>query len=158
MQKDAFSELLNLFWWIFGVLAIGYFIGYTTNSSISDWYESLNRSSLTPPDAAFGIVWSILYVLIAIVGWTIWSSKNKTSYYTKSLYITQLVLNWLWPPLFFTFHQLELALTCIVALIITVSLIITRNTQSKMITYLLTPYLIWLTFAGYLNLYIIFNN
>lgn len=158
MQKYAFRELLKLFLWIFGLFTIGYFIGYTTNSSISGWYESLNRSSLTPPNATFGIVWSILYIFIAVVGWEIWSNSDKTKRYTKSLYITQLALNWLWSPLFFTFHQIELALLCIVALMITVSLLIIRNKQLKTMTYLLTPYLLWLTFAGYLNLYIILNN
>jgi tryptophan-rich sensory protein len=158
MYNYKFKDFISLFSWIFGLLTVGYLIGYTTNNSIEVWYEALNRSSLTPPNAAFGIVWSILYVLIAIVGWKIWSNKDKTKRYTKSLYITQLVLNWLWSPLFFTFHQVELALLCILALTITVSMLIINNIQSKIIAYFLTPYLLWLTFAGYLNLYIIMNN
>ena len=69
------------------------------------WYKTLNRSTLTPPGYVFGITWTILYSMIGLCGWIIWSQRPTQKLISlKSLYLLQLFLNWTWTPLFFKYH------------------------------------------------------
>ena len=96
------THYLRLVIWIFTLLIISSLIGSLTNSGIESWYQTLNQSPLTPPNFIFGIVWSILYAMIATSGWLIWEAKPSSNLkVVKRLYLAQLVLNWLWSPVFF---------------------------------------------------------
>ena len=93
--------------------------------------------------------------MIAINGWAIWKEKTQELKLVKQLYIIQLLLNWSWTPIFFTYHLKGLALICIFLMIPIVAFIIFKTYKTlKMVALLLTPYLLWLSFAAYLNLYI----
>lgn len=154
---------LNLFIWVMSFQFIGFIMGEVTRSNIETWYVGLKKSSLTPPNYIFPIAWIALYFMISIAGWLLWSEtfvndskKLKTS---KICYILQITLNWLWSPLFFYYHVTGLALFCIMLMIVFTFLIIYKvYNQLPTVSILLVPYLLWSSFACYLNFYIWFYN
>ena len=150
------KDYLVLVAWICGLMAVGWVLGFVTKSSVETWYLTLNRSPLTPPDFVFGITWSVLYAMIATSGWLIWRTKPFAGLPTiKKLYIAQLVLNWSWTPLFFTCHLTGVALICLTAILaLVVTLVMKTYKPLTTASFLLIPYTLWLSFAGYLNFYI----
>lgn len=117
------------------------------------WYESLNKPSFNPPNYLFGIVWPILYLLMAIV-----SFLNAQTVYR--LYLMQLFLNGIWSWIFFVFNGLGLAFLNIVVLIL-LNVLIVRELRLKgawLSLFLYLPYLLWITFAAILNLSILVIN
>lgn len=122
-----------------------------------DWYASLNRAPWSPPNIAFPIVWSVLYVFIAISGWHIFSGHNNT---LKRLWCVQLGVNAIWSWIFFGQHWVLLGFINIAALIILVAILIFKcyKEKHKFSAYLLFPYLLWLMLASSLNGYILLNN
>jgi tryptophan-rich sensory protein len=121
------------------------------------WYKNLNKSSLTPPDYVFGVVWSILYTLITISFFI-----YINSFYTNKgliLFFIQLFLNLLWPYLFFEKKLLCISLLNLVLLnIFTYFTYVEFNKSSNISSSLLVPYMIWIAFALYLNSHICFYN
>ena len=141
--------------WIVALLGIGAGIGYLTQDSINTWYPTLHRSPLTPPDITFSIVWSILYTMIAIAGWTIWQHHKKNMTRIKQLFVLQLLLNWSWSPLFFHFHLIGSSLLCIILIWLTLLALLTQSfSRIRSVFWLLLPYFLWVSFAAYLNAYI----
>lgn len=121
------------------------------------WYEQLNKSSLTPPNCLFSPVWSFLYLLIGI------SIINYLSgEFTKIgilLFIIQLILNFIWTPVFFGQKDIKLAFFILINLVIFVLFTINEFMKTNQFAgYLLVPYFIWLLLALYLNYYIVINN
>ena len=117
------------------------------------WYETLNKPFFNPPNFIFGIVWPILYVLMAIV-----SYLNAQNIF--KLYLMQIVLNGLWSWLFFVFNTSAFAFLDIVLLIFLNVLIVKQLRASKawLSVLLYIPYVIWICFASLLNLAIIVLN
>ena len=117
------------------------------------WYETLNKPFFNPPNFIFGIVWPILYVLMAIV-----SYLNAQNIF--KLYLMQIVLNGLWSWLFFVFDSTAFAFLDIVLLIFLNILIVKQLRASKawLSVLLYIPYVIWICFASLLNLAIIVLN
>lgn len=155
---------VKLFSWIGALLIISSFIGISNDESVKTWYVNINKSPLTPPNYMFGIAWSILYVLIAISGWIIWEYKTTNNeVIIKSLYIIQLIFNWLWTPLFFRYQYIGLCFYILI-LIMTITAILivllctSKSSYQKLSGLLLTPYLFWLMFATHLNFYILHHN
>jgi benzodiazapine receptor len=125
------------------------------------WYDKLKKSSLTPPSWIFGVVWPILYVLIIASGIIYVMQKPKITYTDKGLllFVAQFLLNLSWSPLFFTYKQICFSLFVIVCLVILVFLTIQEFYKtSKMASYLLMPYFLWISFATYLNYFVCVNN
>ena len=124
----------------------------STNTSIDSWYLSLNKSELNPPGYVFGIVWPILYVFMMI-------SAVLTHKKTYLLFLSQLVLNASWSWLFFKFQMPLLALLDIYILIF-LNIYISKLMyfESKVAFSLYLPYVIWITFASYLNLFVVIYN
>lgn len=122
-----------------------------------EWYQSLQKAPWTPPNIAFPIVWSVLYLLIAIAGWRI--ALAGATQLTR-LWFVQLGLNALWSFLFFGQEQVTLALIDICILSVVVAVMIRQSLQLKLslVAVLLSPYLVWLVLASSLNAYIFFNN
>ncbi len=123
-------------------------------TDIGPWYDSM-KTSITPPNYVFPIVWTILFFLIAVSMYFAWlSGENKKS--LVLLYGINLLLNILWSVLFF---QLKNPLTALFELVILwlsiASLIFFNWEKSRKAAYLLVPYLVWVTFAGILNYLII---
>ncbi|AAU26318.1 tryptophan rich sensory protein TspO [Legionella pneumophila subsp. pneumophila str. Philadelphia 1] len=124
-----------------------------TQANIPSWYEGLNKSGLTPPGPVFSIVWSILYALLAIVGWVLWCSRNESEMRSVFyLYSVQMLMNWAWTPLFFVLHWTGLSFLWILVMAgLTGLLMFSQTNKKKSLAILLLPYLIWLLFAAYLN-------
>ena len=124
----------------------------STNTSTDTWYLGLVKSNLNPPGYVFGIVWPILYLLMGI---TIW----RTYSVIKNLFYVQLFLNAIWSWLFFSFHLPLIALLDIWLLIfINLKILLLISKEDKLAAFLFAPYIMWLFFASYLNLYIVINN
>jgi tryptophan-rich sensory protein len=147
---------LSLIIWIVGLITIGGVIGSLTKPEISIWYNTLNRSTLTPPNYLFPIAWTILYGIIGACGWLIWLKQSLQKLTAiKTLYVTQLILNWGWTPLFFHYHLTVFSLVVLGAMDILVATIICLAYQKmRAVSLLMIPYLSWITFATYLNFYI----
>lgn len=130
------------------------------NESNRDWYETLNKSSLTPPSYVFGIVWPVLYVMIIASGVVFFSQPNNEYLALgTALYILQWILNLAWSPLFFRYRQISLSLLVILNLVVVVSsTVYVFGTQNIIASALLVPYLVWISFASYLNGYIWYHN
>ena len=124
----------------------------STNTGTDSWYLGLVKSNLNPPGYVFGIVWPILYLLMGI---TIWRTYNVI----KNLFYVQLFLNAIWSWLFFSFHLPLIALLDVWLLIfINLKILLLISKEDKLAAFLFAPYIMWLFFASYLNLYIVINN
>ena len=144
------SSKFSIFIYVILALIVG---GLASSNTADDlWYQQLAKSSLNPPGYVFGIVWPILYLLMSI-------SAFRTFNETKKLFLTQLLFNALWSWLFFTFHMPLIALVNIWVLIyLNIKLNLKMFYQDKLSGLLFIPYVIWLFFASYLNLFIVINN
>ena len=150
-------KLMSLMGLIILFQVIGGSIGWMTSKQIDGWYQTLEKSPLTPPDYLFGVVWSFLYILLAIVIWVI-LEKPKTVEKTYILLVfgLHMILNWAWSFVFFLAHALlASALLLFVILITGIYLAVLIHKHYGLISLALTPYLFWLSFAGYLSFYIL---
>lgn len=118
-----------------------------------EWFHSLNKPFLNPPDWVFTPVWTILYIMMAISFILfIKGGMNKQKRLPLIFFIVQLLLNLAWMPVFFWMQSILGALIIIVFMwIFTLLTIIFFFRHSKMASLLLIPYLIWISFAFYLN-------
>jgi tryptophan-rich sensory protein len=124
----------------------------STETATDPWYQGLIKSNLNPPGYVFGIVWPILYVLMSIAAF-------RTFNNTKNLFLTQLLFNALWSWLFFAFQMPFVALLDIWLLIyLNIKINLKMFYQDKLSGFLFIPYVLWLFFASYLNLFIVLNN
>jgi translocator protein len=153
-------KYLFLIIWIVALVGIGSAIGSFTKPEMSTWYSTLHRSPLTPPNYVFPIAWTILYGAIGACGWLIWrTSPFPKLKIIKILYMTQLILNWSWTPLFFHYHLTGLALLLLGIMNMLVSMLIWLSYRKiKLVSLLLSPYLSWILFATYLSFYIWQNS
>lgn len=117
------------------------------------WYESLNFPRLRPPNWLFGPAWTVIYCFIgaaAIVGWN--AAEGADRALIVWLFAINWVLNVLWSPLFFTFRRPDWALYETVPFWLSVlALVIVLFRVSSLAGWLIFPYLLWVTFAGWLN-------
>jgi tryptophan-rich sensory protein len=135
-------------------LATGAAGSFITQNAIPEWYGTLDKPDLMPPSWVFGVVWTILYVLMGIAAGIIW---NIPVYRTKvrraiGLFLIHLVLNFGWVAIFFGARLIGWAfLEILVLWAVVVVMEVLFFTQSKIAGVLLWPYIAWLTFAVYLN-------
>ena len=130
-----------------------------TTPAINTWYTTLNKPIFNPPNFIFAPVWTILYILMAISLYFVLISKAKNKTLAVKLFLSQLILNILWSVLFFGLHNPLLAFLEIIILWISILLtIIYFYKISKNASYLLIPYLLWVSLAGVLNLSIVLLN
>jgi translocator protein len=140
------------------VAALG---GLAAGGEADPWYAALNKAPGNPPGFVFGIVWPALYTLMAIGACLVWNAAGswKRTDGALSLFFLQLIPNLAWSWLFFGFRQPLLALIDIAILWIMAGLMIREfhrhSTLAAMMQY---PYLAWLTFATYLNAWVVFAN
>lgn len=120
---------------------------YFTFSSISNWYVYLNKPFFNPPNYLFGPVWTLLYTLMGISAFLAWKNKKAMKYFW-----IQLFLNGIWTPIFFGARNLGLAFIVIVVLLVYIVKTIQAFAKvNKTASYLLYPYLAWVSFASLLN-------
>ncbi|WP_299171895.1 TspO/MBR family protein [uncultured Allomuricauda sp.] len=135
-------------------LLIGFLSSFATQSSVNDWYTTLNKPSFNPPNSIFAPVWTILYVLMGISAGIVWSKGFHHVWVKTALYHFgfQLLLNALWSIVFFGLKSPFWALLVILALLTLIILTMRWfKVVSKLAAYLLIPYLLWVSFATVLN-------
>ncbi len=132
---------------------------YFTAPAISGWYSTLIKSPLNPPGWVFAPVWTILFLLMGVAAFLVWRRgwKNKRVKIALAIFGAQLVLNTLWSILFFGLRSPGAALVEIFFLWLAIlATVITFYRVSKPASYLLLPYIVWVSFAVVLN-YSIWN-
>ena len=118
-----------------------------------EWYSSLVKPSLTPPAWVFGPVWTLLYAMMATAAWLVWRRYGLAKAIVPlGLFLGQLALNALWSYLFFGLQRPGLAFLGIVALWLAILATLIAFWRSRASAgLLLLPYLLWVSFATYLN-------
>ena len=135
---------------ILTTVILGGLVGLIISGFIN--YETLERPLFSPPSSIFPIVWTILYILMGI-SYGILKSNGLVNQEINLIYFSQLIVNLLWPILFFVLEWRLLAFLWIILLIVLViNMIIKFYNKNKLAGLLQIPYLIWLIFAAYLNL------
>lgn len=142
------------------VLSIGICLGagvvgsIFTVTAIPTWYVTLNKPVFSPPNWVFGPVWTILYILMGISLYLVWLKKK-----VPTIFWVQLALNAVWSIIFFGMKNPTLAFIDIIALWVSIVLTIKAFSKiNKLAGNLLIPYLIWVSFASFLNLAIVVLN
>ncbi len=134
-------------------LIVGIVAGLLTKNSV-EVFAILEKPPLEPPAWLFPVVWTILYILMGISSYIILTSDASREEIEDAIkiYIYQLIVNFLWPTFFFNFQWYLFSFVWLVLLWILVFIMIRKFYDiSKVAAYLNVPYIIWLTFAGYLN-------
>jgi len=124
----------------------------STSAGTDSWYLLLNKSKLNPPGYVFGIVWPILYILMMVSAFL----AHKKIF---SIFIIQLFFNAAWSWLFFRFQMpLEALLDIYLLIALNIYILILMYKENKIAFFLYVPYFVWISFASYLNLFIVINN
>lgn len=147
--------------WLTDLPGLGAFLAITALAAASgfvaapgEWYQGLDKPPGNPPDWLFPIAWSLLYVLMAVAGWLVWRRAGLRGGLAALVpFVGQLGANGLWSLLFFGLQRPWLALADLVVLWILIVVTIVRFRQhSNRAAGMMIPYLVWVTYAGYLNL------
>jgi len=118
------------------------------------WYLTLNKPIFTPPSWLFAPVWSVLYILIAVSFFLVWKKGFKKKHVKNALklFVIQFILNLSWSPIFFGLKNISLALIVIIIMwVYILKTILAFGKVTKTASYLLYPYIVWVSFAAVLN-------
>ncbi len=143
---------------ILNFAALGAGSYFTSDGVASDWYNNLNKAPWTPPGWFFGFAWTSIMICFSLYMTAAWEeTKNRNTLIIA--YIFQWILNVIWNPIFFSFHQVILALGVIILLCLLVAFFYYKyKKELKLKSLLILPYLIWLVVASSLNAYVLFMN
>lgn len=125
------------------------------------WYFALEKPGLTPPDMIFAVVWPILFSLMALGAVLVRLAAGSFNVASAALglYFTQLIANLAWSWLFFGFQQVLIAMLTLAALwLLILAMIRAFAKHSRAAAFMQVPYLLWVSFAGYLNASILLMN
>ncbi|MBU4315549.1 tryptophan-rich sensory protein [Patescibacteria group bacterium] len=135
-----------------------------TIGAIDGWYQALNKPFFNPPSWLFGPVWTMLYTLMGVAFYLLWTRtpqlfKRNESKNLVFLFLIHLVFNAIWSPIFFGLHQIAFALVIIIVMVISLTYIMYKAWNiDRRVTYILIPYLAWILFASILNLALLILN
>jgi tryptophan-rich sensory protein len=150
MKKIDFKKLVVSF----SIVAILVLISMIFTKGTMDFYKEIIKPDIAPPAILFPIVWTILYTIIAITLYRFIDDKG-----VRNLIIVNLLINIIWPILFFRFKFILFSIFWLILIIISLILLLLKiYKKDKVFAYLNLPYLIWLFFALYLNLMIYMLN
>ena len=131
--------------------------GFVSNAYKEPWYSQIILPSFNPPSWVFAPVWTILYIMMSISAWRVWNKYFETKLII--VYFVHLIFNAMWSVIFFGFHQIFLALIDLsIILIFIIYLVKIYHTRDQLAFYLMLPYLMWSSFAFFLNLSIFIIN
>jgi len=136
------------------VEGLGVASGYSTVSSIKTWYSALEKPVGTPPNWVFGPVWTALYAMMGISLALVWHRASPGQLKASGIawFVMQMILNVAWTPVFFGAHQIHAALFVISGLWIAIVVTIFYFQKlDRIAALLLVPYLLWVSYATYLN-------
>ncbi len=152
---DMTKDIVAFFGFV-GLSQLAGVIGsFFTISSVSNWYITLERPLLSPPDWVFGPVWITLYTLMGVAVWLVWRQRYLQNGVKAALVLfgIQLILNSLWSIIFFGWQEIGYAFVEIILLWVAIFLTIKQFAKiAKIAAWLMVPYLLWVSFAAYLNL------
>jgi len=145
-----------------GVCILGGVAGsFFTSGAINSWYIHLKKPVLNPPSWIFAPVWTMLYIMMGVSAYLVWRKGlgNDHARLAMSLFLMQLILNFLWSPIFFGMRSALYGFIIIILMWIAIlATIILFYRISKVSAYLLVPYIVWVSFATYLNGAILYLN
>ena len=148
MLKNKFLSFVLFFIITF---SDSFICGLVTFTFKEPWYSELTKSNFNPPDWIFAPVWTTLYLMMTLAIWFFWHSKNREMN-TIYIYFIHIVFNTTWSVVFFGFHNIFLALVNLIILIFLIVILILRFRRvNKVSSYLMIPYLLWSSFALFLN-------
>lgn len=139
-------------------LGTGFLSAIFTSGSM-EIYAGLNKPPLAPPSTVFPIVWTVLFILMGLSSYLVYLSPDPDRGTALKIYAVQLVFNFAWPIAFFNFQAFLFAFIWIMILWVLIIYMIKEFMKvNKKAGYLQIPYLLWTTFAAYLNLFIWLMN
>lgn len=152
MTKRAWYHQL----WAFGVICLAALL-FGGLFQPGEWYQALNRAPWSPPNIAFPIVWSALYIMIAFAGYL---AAGLDDARLLATWYGQIALNAAWSWIFFGQHWVLIGLINLLLMLILVGYFIVRGLQKtpKLASLLFIPYFVWLCLASSLNAYILIHN
>jgi benzodiazapine receptor len=147
------KDIAGLAAWVVACNTAGVIGVLTTDTGDSAWYRALAKPDWTPPSWVFGPVWTTLYVLMGVAAWLVWRRHGLRGGFRGAsgalgLFVTQLVLNGLWTPIFFGLRWLWVAsveITLLLGLIAATIGVFWRI--NRLAAALLLPYLAWVAYA-----------
>lgn len=139
-------------------VGVGALSALLTRNSM-DVYEKVIQPPLSPPSWIFPVVWTILFILMGISAYLIYRSDSLYRNSALRIYATQLAVNFFWSIIFFNLEMYLFSfLWLLLLLVMIVIMIMSFSKINKTAAYLQIPYLLWVSFAGYLNLGIYLLN
>tara|TARA_X000001036_G_scaffold91725_1_gene84120 strand:+ start:30 stop:497 length:468 start_codon:yes stop_codon:yes gene_type:complete len=155
MLKNKFLSFILFFIITYSASFIG---GFATVSFKEPWYSQLVKSNYNPPDWVFAPIWTTLYLMMTLSIWFYWHSKNRDMN-TIYVYFIHVVFNTTWSIVFFGLHQILLSLIVLLVLIFLIIVLILRYKRVNLVSYyLMIPYLLWTTYALFLNFNLLILN
>ena len=155
MLKNKFLSFILFFVITFSASFIG---GLVSINLKEPWYSQLIKSNYNPPDWIFAPVWTTLYVMMTLAIWFFWHTKNR-DINTVYIYFIHIVFNTTWSIVFFGLHKIFLALIVLLVLIFLIIILILRFKRVNLVSYyLMIPYLLWTTYALFLNFNLLILN
>lgn len=152
-RNEGRRQWVSLLVWVavcYGVSAVG---AAVTMHAVETWYQGLVKPAGNPPDWVFGPVWTVLYMLMALAAWLVWTAGDGVARRRGIVWFcAQLAVNLLWSFAFFGARMPALGLADIVVMwaLIVVTMVFFFKVRKKA-GWLMVPYLAWVTYAGYLN-------
>ena len=148
MLKNKFLSFIFFLIITFSASFIGAFI---TINYKEPWYSQIIKSNYNPPDWVFAPVWTSLYLMMTFAIWIFWHCKNKDTN-TVYIYFLHIIVNTTWSIVFFGLHHIFLAMIVLVILIFFIIVLILRFKRVNLVSYyLMIPYLLWCSYALFLN-------
>ena len=155
MLKNKFLSFLFFLTITFSASFIG---GFVTITYKEPWYSQLIKSNYNPPDWIFAPVWTMLYFMMSLAIWFFWNSK-KRDLKTIYIYFIHIVFNTTWSIVFFALHNIPIALLNLSILVFLIIILILRFRRVNLVSYyLMIPYLLWTSYALFLNLNLLLLN
>ena len=155
MLKNKFLSFLFFLTITFSASFIG---GFVTITYKEPWYSQLIKSNYNPPDWIFAPVWTMLYFMMSVAIWIFWNSK-KRDLKTIYIYFIHIVFNTTWSIVFFALHNIPIALLNLSILVFLIIILILRFRRVNLVSYyLMIPYLLWTSYALFLNLSLLLLN
>ena len=149
------TRFLVLLAFILVLQGVGYLLG--TAFPAGDWYATLQKPFFNPPSYLFGVVWPVLYLLVAVAGWRVFTSGGAIPGW--GYWVAQMVLNWAWTPVFFGLQLVFWAIWVIAAcLLFSIGFMVRTWPHDRLASIAFVPYVAWLSFALVLNVAIWWLN
>ncbi|MGQ0581664.1 MAG: TspO/MBR family protein [Reyranella sp.] len=154
MKRSLVVEIAALVLFVGLCLGIGALGAAVTATSVKTWYAALAKPSFNPPNAVFGPVWTVLYVLMAIAAWRVWRTADRdTARGPLTLFALQLAINLGWSVTFFGLERIGPAVAVVVVLeLAVVATALAFRPIDRIAAWLLVPYVAWVGFATILNI------